>query len=263
MRAVLTDVRRSFASPWAIVSLVFLASPFLYASTFHYYSPAPVYRFADAVNGPLVIAYPVIAMLVFVAPFLAEWRHGFVRLTATRVEFSRYVRRKFAANAIAVFIVFALVGALPAIWFLVVDPALALTDYPTASEYGGTITSMQQFGRLTDLWLISPALYITAYAVSSGLTGALLSSVGFLTLFLVRSRFLAIITPLLLFVVQAVVFFSQGWDLYTFYFAFEQFGVSPASDHTLVVPLALLAVIVAAQGLVLRARREPLVAAIA
>lgn len=233
------ELARTFLSWRAIPIALFIAVPIIYGLSTSATFRDPMAAFAHSLGGPATLVFAIVAVGIAVLPFSAEWKDHFIGIVRTRTSLRAYAADKFVANFISVFAVFFLFAFVAAVFFLFLQPALGVAYEPSPGS-----TAPANRSRLGGAYEISPLLYAVVYSAVMGLVAALFASIGFLCLFVFKSRVLALAIPFLLFVAQTALLFARGFDAFTFYLAFVQVGNSDAPSWTLLVPIVMLVVII-------------------
>lgn len=248
--------RRAIVGALAAVGVVaFIAEPLIFLWLVTPSAPSPMYLFSFAMNSPILFAYPLVAVALWLAPHTSLWRQGYVRQVTLRSSYFRFFGRGVGRNAAVVGAVF---FAQPLMTFTVIFVLLPLFGYGyvSAAEWG-QVHPDASYARLTELMAVSPVLYILVYSASFALVGAGLGIFGHLLLAAGVKPTIALASPAVLVLVSSALL---GFGQFALTSVLVPFGLTQVAPWTLIVPFTTLACAIAA-ALALATRRQSVVLA--
>jgi hypothetical protein len=164
------------------------------SDTYALYGPTDFYTLImEGLALPLI--FPLLAVALYVAPFSTQLSNRYLVYTRTRADIRRTLVSKACANATLTFVVFFLTGFMPFVWAYLLEPALGLITYNT--EALDPAASAQNLTTFSQLLAYGPWAYGLGFSVWLGLNGALYATIGFLLLFFIPNRFVAMSVPFL------------------------------------------------------------------
>jgi len=200
---MLKTVRKDLTSALSWKVLLFVAAllvlPSLYGTVISdgYALSGPVDFFTLIMGGVLPLIFPLLAVAVYAVPFSNQLSNRYLVYTRTRIDIRRNLAAKALANLILAFIVFFLVAFLPFLWAFFIEPSLGVIDQYRQSMVGpdGSAVSPSIGNTFSQLLAIGPWAYGVGYSMVLGLNGSIYASLGFVLLFLISNRFVAIAIP--------------------------------------------------------------------
>lgn len=185
-------------SSWltGLLVVAMLVVPSLYATkisdAYALYGPTDFYTLIlEGFALPLI--FPLLAVALYVAPFSTQLSNRYLVYTRTRADIGRTLVSKACANATLAFVVFFLTGFVPFVWAYLLEPAFGLITYYTDTL--NPAASAQDATTFSQLLAYGPWVYGLGFSVWLGLNGALYATIGFLLLFFIPNRFLAMSVP--------------------------------------------------------------------
>lgn len=252
-------VLRDFAPALvAVVALVAIAvTVALTVNTMSFYYPLGEFSYVMGWTG-LPLAYPLIAVVVFVLPFSQQIQQRHIFYTRVRTSIRRRLAIAALVNAIVAFVVFFLFVFLTFCFVFYIQPAMGLSHFDSFTP--GSFPEDFQLARMTELLRISPLIYGLSYAAWCGANAAVWASVGFVAILTVRNRFLALAFPMILFIILGFALAILGgvfaqvspWTLWVL------FSISQVSMLPSLVTLAIFATVAAVSIVVTIARSDRL-----
>lgn len=218
-----------------------------------FYYPLGLFSYVMGWTG-LPLAYPLIAVAVFVLPFSEQIRHRQIAYTRVRANLRHYLLRAALKNAVIAFLVFFSFVFIVFCCIFYALPAMGLTHFDTFAP--GSYPQDFQLARMSELLRANPLIYGLVYSAWSGANAAVWASVGLVAILTIRNRFLALAFPLILFIALGFLLAIQGgvfsqvspWTLWVL------FGITQVSMLPAGVTLAIFALL-AATGIALVAAR--------
>ncbi len=153
--------------------------------------------FTLVMAGVLPLIFPLLAVAVYAVPFSDQLSNRYLVYTRIRIDIRRNLATKALANLILAFIVFFLVAFIPFLWAFFIEPSLGvINEYHQSRVSPGVVAvSPSTINTFSQLLAIGPWAYGVGYSLVLGLNGAIYASLGFLLLFLIPNRFVAIAIP--------------------------------------------------------------------
>jgi hypothetical protein len=225
------DLRTIFLS-WKVtpvLALLVLPSWYATSTSDEYALFGEADFFALIVSFALPLIFPLIAVAIFALPFSSELSHRYILYTRTRTNVSRYLQSKLLTNIAVAFVVFFLASFIPFLWAFVVEPAIGVIGPFRPTVAGLSPTELEAYPAsvytFSQLLSFGPWAYGLGYSLWLGLNGALYASIGFLLLFVIPNRFIALSIPFI------------GYHILNFVFAV--LGI-PQFSPTMVFPFNLV-----------------------
>lgn len=253
---VSAEVGRTYASWLSLVWVALIAAPVAWTATKDAVFAYPLSAFATAMESPVSVVLPLIAVGLYLVRFSRELSDRFVVNVRARLDVRRYLGTKAAATAATAFLfffIYAFVAFVAMVYVL--PPTGALRFDPTGS------VAADHFARFSELWSVSPLLYGLVYAVWCGLNGVVWALVGFIAVLLVPNKLLALAVPVASVLLLSVAANLVGFDLLAPYTLWILFGYIQAPPWTALAPMAVLLAAVTV-GAVLVVNRSATLAAV-
>ena len=245
--------------PALIVVVALIAIGVFVAATTHahsFYYPLGLFSYVMGWTG-LPLAYPLLAVAVFVLPFSQKMRHRHIFYTRVRRSIQSSLIRAAVTNAAVAFCAF-FIFVLIFCFVFYVQPALGLTHFDTFAA--GTYPEDFQLSRMTELLKVSPLVYGLTYAAWAGMNASMWASVGLVAVLTIHNRFFALALPLVLFIALGFILGALGgtsaqvapWSLWVL------FGIRQVSMLPAIVTLALFVVAISGATFIAIARADHL-----
>lgn len=164
----------------------------------------------------LPLLFPLIVVLIYLVSFSNEITNNFIFYTRLRIDIENYLVTKFTINAILVFIIMFSFSFIPFVFAFYIEPLFNFIVYEPENS-GLTFSELirNSYERLTFSQLLEYGSFIYgfSYSVWVGLNGILYSSLGFLSLLLLKNRFLALSIPFLLYHLGSFIIAVLGFPM--------------------------------------------------
>jgi hypothetical protein len=248
VRTVGTELTSALSWKVGVLIAALLVLPSLYGTVISggYALTGPADFFTLILGGVLPLIFPLLAVAVYAVPFSHQLSNRYLVYTRTRIDIRRNLAAKAMTNLILAFVVFFLVAFVPFLWAFVLEPSLGVVDEYRQSLFGpdGLPASPSANSTFSQLLTIGPWAYGIGYSLVLGLNGAIYASLGFLLLFLIPNRFVAIALPFvgynIVTFVLAVLGIPQFSPAMVFPFNLIQFPMwAPFVPFTVLAVLAL------------------------
>ncbi|WP_052676079.1 hypothetical protein [Paenibacillus sp. IHBB 10380] len=199
--------------------------------------------FTFMLEGVLPLVFVLLATLVYLGSFSQEIKKRFLVYTRLRIPLRKMLRIKFAANFLLTFGAFFVFTFGYFLFSFYIAPILGLIQYHPEvyklnevtvvedSYTRHTFTQLLQYGSLT---------YGFLYSCWVGLNAAVYAALGFFMVLIVRSQFLALSIPFLLYIVGSFVLGAAGLMHFRFPDAIFPYSYMQVPIWTAFVPFLFL-----------------------
>jgi hypothetical protein len=201
LNTVWSELTGAFSWKVGALTTALLVLPSLYgmSASDGYALSGPADLFALILGGALPLVFPLLAAAVYAVPFSNQLSNRFLLYTRPRIDIRRNLAAKALANLVLAFGVFFLVAFVPFLWAFFIEPSLGLAGPYRLTTAGLTPSELEAYPStvhtFSQLLAVGPWAYGVGYSLVLGLNGAIYASLGFLLLFLVPNRFVAIAIP--------------------------------------------------------------------
>lgn len=189
---LLDELRASIRRPQFVVvaALIVIVPPVSGVASLSGYALDHWMSYATIMFDGLGLLFPLLVTLLTQPRLLDEWSNTYANSVRTRVAPAQYFRTKVASSAILAGAVFLTATALS-----LLVARLTYTDHGYGVASAGPIETRFP---LSQLWALSPALYVIALCLWVGLVAASVGIWCTLLTALVSNRFVALVAPLVL-----------------------------------------------------------------
>lgn len=170
-----------------ILGLPTLQFSFIYKS-YQFFLPTEV--FEETLSGAIPMLFPILAVLIFLPIFIAEYKDNYLTYVRTRASLKDYLFAVGFVNVMLTGFVFFLMTIVTFVLIRYVEPFFGLVNYAPLSEKTHDVTNAFSF--LVD---IHPLLYAVLYAAWIGLNGAVYATLAYLLILSLEQVYLAISLP--------------------------------------------------------------------
>lgn len=170
-----------------ILGLPTLQFSFIYKS-YQFFLPTEV--FEETLSGTIPMLFPILAVLIFLPIFIAEYKDNYLTYVRTRASLKDYLLAVGFVNVMLTGFVFFLMTIVTFVLIRYVEPFFGLVNYTPLSEKTHDVTNAFSF--LVD---IHPLLYAVLYAAWIGLNGAVYATLAYLLILSLEQVYLAISLP--------------------------------------------------------------------
>lgn len=170
-----------------ILGLPTLQFSFIYKS-YQFFLPTEV--FEETLSGTIPMLFPILAVLIFLPIFIAEYKDNYLTYVRTRASLKDYLLAVGFVNVMLTGFVFFLMTIVTFVLIRYVEPFFDLVNYTPLSEKTHDVTNAFSF--LVD---IHPLLYAVLYAAWIGLNGAVYATLAYLLILSLEQVYLAISLP--------------------------------------------------------------------
>lgn len=219
---------RTHSNPWVkkswqlLIYCILLVSAILFSSYFIIRDNELrdwLNLFTLIIEDFIMILFPIVAVLVYPAPFSSEVNHRFLVYTRMRRGINETIHRRWITNfaLTSLFLFFVMFSI-----FLItryVEPTLGIAHYDLKG-YGLSPETVaeDQYTRYTFTQLLryGDMFYGFFYSLWVAINGALYASIAFFLVLLIRNRFLALSFPFILYLIGTFAFNSLELEKYSF-----------------------------------------------
>lgn len=170
-----------------ILGLPTLQFSFIYKS-YQFFLPTEV--FEETLSGTIPMLFPILAVLIFLPIFIAEYKDNYLTYVRTRASLKDYLLAVGFVNVMLTGFVFFLMTIVTFVLIRYVEPFFGLVNYTPLSEKTHDVTNAFSF-----LMDIDPLLYAILYAAWIGLNGAVYATLAYLLILSLEQVYLAISLP--------------------------------------------------------------------
>jgi hypothetical protein len=204
--------------------------------------------FGSAMLTPWLVLLPLAIVLLTCTPFSSDLAHRFIAVQRLRRDVRRQVAARLGAAAAGGFALAFLLAFVPYLlafhlWPLIGDPGIDPAGYGFTPEQAAQYSYQQTgFGAVLRIGDLPFGLVFSAW---NGLCGAVYAAMGITSLLLIRNRFLALASPMLLVFGQTFLAAVLGQPRLAIYYSATAYGLSYDSDLQMMLPVLVLAVVTA------------------
>ncbi|MFP3894886.1 ABC transporter permease [Exiguobacterium sp. A1_3_1] len=218
-----------------ILGLPVLQFSFIYEG-YQFFLPIEV--FEETLSGMIPMLFPVLAVLIFLPIFIAEYKDNYLTYVRTRASLKDYLLAVGFVNATLTGLVFFLMTIVTFVLIHYVEPIIGLVNYWSLSEK--TYETSNAFSFLAD---IHPLLYAVLYAAWIGLNGAAYATLAYLLILVLEQVYLAISLPFVAYhIFNFVAGIMQAPQFSPISTVFP-FNITEQPLWTVFVPFAILVVV--------------------
>lgn len=191
-RLIIDDIRVSVRRPQMVVAALLI----LVVPPVSGYVSLPAYAFSHwtayftVMIDAVALIFPLLITLITQPRLLDEWSNSYALATRQRVEPARYFGARVAAWAILAAVVFLVLT--------IVCFAVARWTYSYPSPEGPPGVLVETRYQFSQLWAVSPALYLVVYCLWVALVSGTVAAVCTLITAVVGNKFVALAAPFVL-----------------------------------------------------------------
>ena len=150
----------------------------------------PIEVFQETISGAIPMLFPILAVLIFLPIFIAEYKDNYLTYVRTRASLKDYLLAVGIVNALLTGLILFLMTIVTFLLIHYVEPLFAFVDYWSLSEK--TYETSNAFSFLAD---IHPLLYAVIYSAWIALNGALYATLAYLLILALEQVYLAMSLP--------------------------------------------------------------------
>lgn len=238
-RQVLVELKRytsvnNLLLSFGFIILIPMISIYSIRTGYNYNQPLDAFENAFSTIIPLL--FPAMIMLIYLRTFLQEQKNNFIFYTRPRINLEEYILSKGIANALLTgTVVFGMIF-LPFVFIVYIDPYIGVINY----EEGLRIINSNSLGTFSQFSKYGDFTYGFIYSLWVALNAILYSSISFVLMLILKSKFISLSVPFLFYHVFNFIVGVLGFARYSPLSTVFPFNIEKQALWTVFIPFSFL-----------------------
>lgn len=214
-----------------LLAIVFFPTVYGWVQIKDYLLVTPADLFELMLSGAVPLIFPLLAVLIFPAPFSTRLVDRFIFYTRTRISIESYLVRVACANGLLTFSVFFLMVIVTFLSAFYLAPAAGVRFDLSSAPIEQLRSSQDNAFTFSQLLSIGNGVFALVYATWVGLFGAIIATVGLIATLLIPQRVVALALPTIIYFLENFGLAVVGLEVFrsvtsVFPFALEQQAIA-------------------------------------
>lgn len=244
LHQISVELKRYFNTPNSLNLLVLTIviiptiSVFLVIDGYYYQQPLDLFQKVISLIIPLL--FPALVVAIYLPLFLQEQKNNFITYTRIRIPLETYIISKGIINALITGLSVFLMVFLTFIFTVYIEPNIGFVDYSSNTIITKHIQSDVTF---TQLLIYGQFTYGFFYSLWVTLNAILYTSISYVLLLILKSKFIALAIPFLFYHIFNFILGLLGFERFSPISTIFPFNLQKQPIWTAFVPFTVLVII--------------------